>query len=373
MNQPPTDRELVALCLGGDTLAFGRLIDRHRVPLARLLHALLRDRFAQEDVWQETLLRAYLNLEQLREPAHFGRWLYRIALNLARTQRNQHWSQASSWDGLSTPDAEPIEPADPTHLTPEARAIRQEANERVRQAIASLPPAERDAVMLVYLDELSHQEAALRLGASLSAIKVRVHRGRERLRTVLQAEFATNSKQLVKEPKMIKVTVHDIVRPIKRVEAATDGEQPAQPSIPNEALPHSRVILLKAEDADRAFPIWVGLYEGEMMAMYLLRREVPRPMMYELLKTLLDLGQMTLEQVVINRLHEKIFYSNLILKTGATITEIDCRPSDAVNLALRLGVPIFVAEEVMEQTGNALDATLDPAYVWESVLDKPSA
>ncbi len=353
MNQPPTDSELVALCLRGDTVAFGRLIDRHRAPLERLLRAVLRDRFTQEDVWQETLLRAYLNLEQLREPARFGSWLCKIALNLARTQRSHHFPQAFSWDDLRTPDATHAGLADPAHLAPEALAIRQEAINRVRQAIASLPPAERDAVMLVYLEQLSHQEAAVQLGASLSAVKVRVHRGRERLRTALQAEFATNTKQQVKEPKMIQVNVHDVMLASENPQI---GDQPTiQPSL-RDLLRAARIIVLKEQAGDRAIVMWIGKHEAASILMSLEQQAVKRPLTYDLTQTLLGLGQVVIERIVINRLHESTFYANLSVKTGSTVSAVDCRPSDAINLALRLNTPIFVAEDLMEQGGFLPDA-----------------
>ncbi len=175
---------------------------------------------------------------------------------------------------------------------------------------------------------------------------------------------------------MIKVSLHDVLHTVKRA-----AEQPSEPSthmddvVDVESL---RVILLKAEDADQVLPIWIGPFEAESLAMHLKQLEVKRPMTYDLTKTLLALGQVSVERAVIGRLHETTYYSHLIVKTGSSTAEVDCRPSDAVNLALRIGAPIYVVKAVMEQSGVATDEMKppdNPAYQWQSALtpDAPAA
>jgi hypothetical protein len=72
-----------------------------------------------------------------------------------------------------------------------------------------------------------------------------------------------------------------------------------------------------------------------------------------LFTTLLDLGQIHVEQATVSRLHEGIFYGALIVRLGKNgkTTEVDCRPSDALSLAVRLGTPIYIAPEVMDEAG----------------------
>lgn len=86
------------------------------------------------------------------------------------------------------------------------------------------------------------------------------------------------------------------------------------------------------------------------------QQAVKRPLTYDLTQTLLALGPVVIERVVISQLHEFTFYANMLVKTGAMISEVDCRPSDASNLALRLNIPIFVAEDLMAQGGFMPDA-----------------
>jgi uncharacterized protein len=230
-------------------------------------------------------------------------------------------------------------------LSPEERMIQNELASRVRQAIADLPPAEQEAVLLVYLEGMSHKEVAAELGATLSAVKVRVHRGRRRLQVALQGEVDQFLSRQWKERKMIRVDVHDIM-----LEMADPGPDAQQDRIPKLAdiLTGNRIILLKEQAGTRAVAIWVGPYEAANILLGLEQRSLPRPLTYDLTKALLDLGQTTLERAVVQRLHENTFYGNLIVKVGEATSEIDCRPSDAINLALRLEAPIFVADEVME-------------------------
>jgi bifunctional DNase/RNase len=123
-----------------------------------------------------------------------------------------------------------------------------------------------------------------------------------------------------------------------------------------------RVILLKETAGDRALPIWVGPFEGDDIARRLSKGTTKRPLTADLATTLLDFGRVRVERAVVSRLHETVFYATLTVKSeGDGVShEIDCRPSDALSLAVRLGVPVYVAEEVMAQAGER--PTADGGY-----------
>ncbi|MEM7342844.1 MAG: bifunctional nuclease domain-containing protein [Chloroflexota bacterium] len=362
----PDDSELVARCLADDKTAFETLIDRHQTRLRRLLSLIVADNRAvdRDDIWQETVLRAYLNLDQLRQPAQFGAWLCSIAINLARTRRQPLVSALLKAETLNNiQKREPIW-AEDGQLLPEAKVIKQELANRVREAISDLPPAERKAVMLVYLNELSHKEAAQQLGSSLSAVKVRVHRGRRRLYAALKNDVDLIAQNQNEERPMIHVEVHDIM-----LQIAID-EIPANNSEVNllEIIGDPRMMILKEQAGERAIPIWIGPFEADSMIVHLRGLETKRPMTYEVTKALLEVGDLVVERAVISRLHDETFFSKLIVKTGTGTAEVDCRPSDAINLALRLGIPIFVDPELMDGFGFTLSSagTLDLSPFWES-------
>ena len=85
-------------------------------------------------------------------------------------------------------------------------------------------------------------------------------------------------------------------------------------------------------------------------------------MTYELAARLLEAAHATIDRVAVSKLHDKVFYATLWVKSGDTVQEVDARPSDALNLALRTNAPIFVAPEVMEAQGvlpDKLEAKLE--------------
>ncbi|MCI0648748.1 MAG: DUF151 domain-containing protein [Chloroflexi bacterium] len=373
-----TDAELVARCRGGEKGAFAGLVSRHRPRLARLLRAMLDSPAEAEDVLQETLLQAYLGLERLRDPARFGTWSYAIALNLARMRLRANPTQMVSLEALAAQaglaDGQP---------RPEQVVESREVLARLQRAIAGLPAAEREAVWRVYLEGLSHQETAEALGATVGAVKVRVHRGRQRLQAALQPEFGQSSRRALVEVPMIAVTVHDVFAPLVEdvLRALGDEAQPvvsflnSLPEARKEAVLQElgpsthRVVLLKEKDGDRALPIWIGPNEGDDVVRQLRHESTKRPITFDLTKTLLELGGVHLQQVVVSRLHETVFYATLFVITNGqgAPAEVDGRPSDAISLALRLGVPIFVAPEVMDQAG--IRPAADGAY--DVVGDNP--
>ncbi len=112
-----------------------------------------------------------------------------------------------------------------------------------------------------------------------------------------------------------------------------------------------RVVLLKENEGERYLPIWIGPYEAEAIQYALHEVEAARPLTHDLLKNILQkLGARVLRVEVVD-LRENVFYGNIVLEHGGRILEIDSRPSDALALAVRVHVPIYVAEHVLEAAG----------------------
>ena len=107
-------------------------------------------------------------------------------------------------------------------------------------------------------------------------------------------------------------------------------------------------IFLKEKDGDRAFPIVIGYFEAAAIDRHVRGIETPRPMTHDLLSRAIDaLGSRVLS-IVVSRLHENTFYARLNLEGKDTTIELDCRPSDAIALAVQCDAPIFVADEVID-------------------------
>ena len=118
---------------------------------------------------------------------------------------------------------------------------------------------------------------------------------------------------------------------------------------------YQRVVLLKEKDAERYLPIWIGPAEADAIAVKLQDLSVPRPLTHDLLRTVIDTLGGSLNHILVSDLHNDTFYAKITIQTNGESKEIDCRPSDAVALAVRAKVPIYAEESVMEKAGILLD------------------
>lgn len=110
------------------------------------------------------------------------------------------------------------------------------------------------------------------------------------------------------------------------------------------------IIILKDLQEKIALPIWIGLIEASSIATELENIDLSRPMTHDLLKTLLEHMKVTVEKVEIADLKDSTFYANLYLKTSMDKFVIDCRPSDAIAVALRAKAKIYVARSVIDKS-----------------------
>jgi uncharacterized protein len=123
-----------------------------------------------------------------------------------------------------------------------------------------------------------------------------------------------------------------------------------------------RIVVLREREGSRLLPIWVGAPEGDALALQLGGEAMPRPLTADLMASLLEAAGARVERVMVSSLRERTFYATIALASGGKAQEIDARPSDALNLAIRVGAPIFVADEFMS---NAVAEDLDSALARE--------
>jgi bifunctional DNase/RNase len=114
------------------------------------------------------------------------------------------------------------------------------------------------------------------------------------------------------------------------------------------------IVLLKEADGHRYLPIWVGAVEATAIAFALQGIQTPRPMTHDLLRDILDETDVTVERVLINELVDQTFFALIRLISAGDAKEVSSRPSDAIALAVRVNVPIFADEDVLEQAGIEL-------------------
>ena len=171
---------LVFAAKGGDRPAFDELVRRTYVDTYTLALRLTAHEEDARDVVQEAYLRAWKGLDRFRGDAQFSTWMYRITANAAytsvkRRKRNRSESLDTVDDVIELhPDSQPEEAA-------ETQALLA----KLSGALEELPPKLRVLVVLKDVYGLSHEEIGEELGISVAAAKVRLHRGRKKLRDLL--------------------------------------------------------------------------------------------------------------------------------------------------------------------------------------------
>ncbi len=165
----------------GRLAAFQALYERHHRALFTFLLRFVADRPTAEDLLQDTFLRVYLHRDTYRPSGTFRTWLFTIARNLA-LDHSRHRGQVVGEeipDYLTIPDPSP---GPVEQIEGKALLVRLEG------AISRLPPAQREVLLLSRFAGLSHGEIAQVTGATLTAVRVTLHRALRSLRTLLESK-----------------------------------------------------------------------------------------------------------------------------------------------------------------------------------------
>ncbi len=115
---------------------------------------------------------------------------------------------------------------------------------------------------------------------------------------------------------------------------------------PSSSVP---IVILRSEEHSRILPIWIGIFEANAIALKLEGIEPPRPMTHDLLVNLLGGVNCSIARVAINDLVDNTFFAQIFVRVNSEELIVDSRPSDAIALALRAEVPIYVAETVLDK------------------------
>jgi RNA polymerase sigma-70 factor (ECF subfamily) len=177
--QEPDDARLVAAAAEGDTDAFSALVYRYREFVYRLLRRIVGDHHWADDLAQETFVKLWDHLAGLRDGAAVAGWLRRVATNLGlnhvRDRKRQHETACERIEAEAA-DGRPQGPTESRELA-----------ESIEQALASLPPERRAALLLRVQNGLSYEQISLRMNCSLGTVMSRLHRARQQIREYLSA------------------------------------------------------------------------------------------------------------------------------------------------------------------------------------------
>ena len=128
-----------------------------------------------------------------------------------------------------------------------------------------------------------------------------------------------------------------------------------------DAASRSPIVLLKDSSERRAIPIFIGQDQAKAIMAAIENHHPPRPLTHDLIANIFDAWELDLEKIIIHALRNDTFYAVLCMKSGKITKEIDCRPSDAIAIALRTNSPIWVMEEVICDASIPVDTDADDA------------
>lgn len=177
--------ELARALMEGHAGAFEEFVEHFRSKVFRYSWLMCGQREDAEEIAQETLLRVFESLSQLREPERVRPWVFRIAKNACLMKRRRSLfapARELSLDELVPGGGQEI--GDWSSL-PDVELLRTELRDALHRAVAELPETYRAVVLLRDLEELSTEETAQILDISTDAVKTRLHRGRLALRQKL--------------------------------------------------------------------------------------------------------------------------------------------------------------------------------------------
>ena len=110
-----------------------------------------------------------------------------------------------------------------------------------------------------------------------------------------------------------------------------------------------QVIMLREVDGERSFPIVIGIFEATSIDRRVKRLPSPRPLTHDLVASVIDNLGGELRDIYISELRDHTYYAKLRIRQNGEMVEVDTRPSDAIALAVTASVPIYVAEDVLEE------------------------
>lgn len=114
-------------------------------------------------------------------------------------------------------------------------------------------------------------------------------------------------------------------------------------------IQEQQMILLREVDGDRSFPIVIGIFEATSIDRRVKKLHSPRPLTHDLVANVIESMGGELRDVTISELREHTYYARLRIRLNGELVEVDARPSDAIALAVTASVPIYVAEDVLDE------------------------
>src|SRR5688500_14791073 len=144
-------------------------------------------------------------------------------------------------------------------------------------------------------------------------------------------------------------------------------------SIRMNLLAPTRVVFLKELKRERYLPIIIGVPEADAIAIKLQSAEVPRPLTHDLLSSMIQTLGGRVTHIIVNDLVDETFFARIVMDVDGRHVEVDSRPSDAIALAVRVNVPIYVEESVLERSAIEPDDAKEEQVKGERIREEQLA
>ncbi len=184
------DQDLVAVARSGSEAAYRELLDRYQRPVFSLVYRMVRNREQAEDIAQETFVKVFNSIDRYDPKYKFSSWIFKIASNLSIDHLRKKGPEMVSLDGSAS--AQTPDEIESSRITvrdkgenPEEFLEAKELGDEIEEAIGTLRPDYRTAVILRHVEGRPYEEIAEIMGVPLGTVKTYIHRGRSELRETL--------------------------------------------------------------------------------------------------------------------------------------------------------------------------------------------
>jgi RNA polymerase sigma-70 factor (ECF subfamily) len=192
MTELASDSNLIAGLRAGSDEAFETLVRLYMARLLSVARRFLKNEEDARDAVQDAFISAFRSIKSFEAGAKLSTWLHRIVVNSSlmklRTKRRHPEEDIGTLLPVFAEDGHQLDPAAPWPVSPEDLVQQAETRELVRKSIDALPDTYRVVLLMRDIEEMSTEETAAALGITTSAVKVRLHRARQALRTLLDRE-----------------------------------------------------------------------------------------------------------------------------------------------------------------------------------------
>lgn len=313
--------KLIDKALAGDKKAFGILAEKYYAYCFAIADKIIEDKDVAKDLVQNGLMEAYFCLSNLRNKSVFKNWLGGIVRNACknyfRENKKQYRSLKHYYEELRDPET-----------FEEERVVNI-----VLDGIKNLDMPYQNVLYLFYYEGKGIDEICNELQITKSLVKVRLHRARKELRSILElnSELREYQQYFRRQTIMRKVRIIDMI---------LGGENNGSCSV-----------LFYDEESSRVLPIVITKDEAETMLVAMKGIDFPRPMTFNLITEIIRSNNLQPEGAYVTEIQDGVFISTLKLNGEGKVREYDSRPSDAITIALMFGCPVFISQKILDKVG----------------------